>query len=162
VFERGGVGGCVETGAEVGGAPVERFTEVRTVVAPVERCFDVLTDADRAHEWLTIARTVWAEGGQGLGRRLHAEGSYLGVSLHVTQTVDVWDPPTRYGWSGDDPIPLRFRFDLDELGPARTRLEAVAVAEIDGLFSMGARLAARSLRRQFARSGDRLKQLMES
>lgn len=137
---------------------MQRFEEHREVGAQPDAVWAVLTDPGRLSDWLTIARSVDAEGDPGEGQTLHVTGGHLGVSRTVTARVDVWEPTARYGWASDDPLALRFRYHLTA-GSDATRLHAAVAADLAGLPRVATRLAVRSLRREFARSLDRLAQL---
>lgn len=138
---------------------MQRFEEHREVGAPPEVVWAVLTDPGRLTEWLTIARSVDAEGAPGAGQTLRVTGGHLGVSRTVTAHVDVWEPTTRYGWASDEPLALRFRYHLGD-GPDATRVEAAVSADLAGLPRVATRLAVRSLRREFTRSLDHFADLV--
>lgn len=139
---------------------MELFEERRTVQAGVHTCWEVVTDPSRVADWLTIATAVAADGDRGSGQVLQARGGALGVTMELHQTVDLWEPPHRYGWSGDDPIEVRFRCALAEVHPTTTDLHATVEAAVSS--SVGARIAVRYLRRQFAHSVDHLTELIEA
>lgn len=155
-----GPGGPGATESEDG---VERFTASCTVGARPEVLWDVLTDPARVHRWLTVAHGVRTEDPWGDGQRLLVQGGHLGVRRDVEVAVDVWDPPNRYGWALDDPLPVRFRFALAALDLADvdrgTRLDAHVDADLSGLPRLGTRVAVRSLRREFTWSIDTLARL---
>jgi uncharacterized protein YndB with AHSA1/START domain len=139
---------------------VEQFEERRTVQAGVRTCWEVVTDPSRVPEWLTIATEVDADGDRGAGQVLEGRGGALGVTMALRQTVDLWEPPHRYGWAGDDPIEVRFRCALAPVHPTTTDLHATVEAAVSS--SVGARVAVRYLRRQFTRSVDHLAELIEA
>jgi uncharacterized protein YndB with AHSA1/START domain len=140
---------------------VERFEERRTARAPIACCWEVLTDPDRAPEWVPFVSAASAEGPPGVGRQLTVTGSLLGVSMDTAQTVDTWQEPHRYGWCADEPFPTRLRVRLDELDPTTTDITAAIEAEPGRFVSIGSRLANRTIRKQFGRSADRLVALAE-
>jgi len=136
--------------------------ERRTADAPRDRCWELLTDPDRAHEWLTLVRTVRAEGGRGEGRILHGTGELLGVRMSTTQTVHLWREPEAYGWQGDDPFPMRVEIALDEESATRTVVTVRAQADPGRALGLGGPILRRAVRSTFARSADRFRRLVET
>jgi uncharacterized protein YndB with AHSA1/START domain len=140
---------------------MERFEEERTARAPITCCWEVLTDPDRAPEWVPFVSDASAAGPPGLGRELTVTGSLLGISMDTSQTVDTWEAPHRYGWCTDEPFPTRLRVRLAEIDPSTTAITAAIEAEPGRFVAIGSRLANRTIRKQFARSADRLVALAE-
>jgi carbon monoxide dehydrogenase subunit G len=140
---------------------VERFEQRRLTHAPIECCWEVLVDPDRAPEWVPFVSDADVAGPPGVGRKLIVTGSLLGVSMDTSQTVDVWEEPRRYGWCTDRPFPTRLRVSLDVVDDDTTEITAAIEADVGPLAAIGARLAHRTIRRQFARSADRLVALTE-
>jgi carbon monoxide dehydrogenase subunit G len=140
---------------------MERFEEQRTAQAPIACCWEVLTDPTRAPEWVPFVSDASVQGPPGVGRQLTVTGSLLGISMDTSQTVDTWEAPHRYGWCADEPFPTRLRVRLAEIDETTTDIRAAIEAEPGRFVSVGARLANRTIRRQFARSADRLVALAE-
>jgi carbon monoxide dehydrogenase subunit G len=140
---------------------MERFEERRVARAPIACCWEVLTDPDRAPEWVPFVSAASAHGPPGVGRELTVTGSLLGISMDTSQTVDTWDEPERYGWCADDPFPTRLRVRLAEVDASTTDITAAIEAEPGRFVAIGSRLANRTIRKQFARSADRLVELAE-
>lgn len=140
---------------------MERFEERRIAHAPIGCCWEVLIDPDRAPQWVPFVSAANVQGPPGVGRRLTVTGSLLGVSMDTFQTVDVWEEPNRYGWCTDRPFPTRLRVWLEPADDAETRITAAIEADPGRLVAIGARVANRTVRRQFARSADRLVTLTE-
>ena len=140
---------------------MERFEQRRVARAPIECCWQVLVDPRRAPEWAPFVSDADAEGPPGVGRRLTVTGSLLGVSMDTSQTVDIWEEPHRYGWCTQRPFPTRLRVGLTALDEHRTEIVAAIEADVGAFAAIGARLANRTIRKQFARSADRLVALTE-
>jgi hypothetical protein len=140
---------------------VERFEEQRTAGAPIDTCWQVLTDPAEAPAWASFVSSAWAEGEPGEGRHLHVRASLLGVRAHAEQVVDLWEPPHAYGWSGSRPFPTRLRVELDAAGAATTRIRATVETDPFGFVPFARNIVHRAVRRQFARSADGLVELAE-
>jgi uncharacterized protein YndB with AHSA1/START domain len=142
---------------------VPRFDETRTIHAPREVCWDVLTDVERTPEWLTIASQVETEGELARGRTLAARGGALGVQVDLRLEVAELERPTRYGWRLTDPVPVDITFGLEDADhPAATRLRATVEADLGRRPRMRVRVAVRVLRGELSTSLDKLVDLSES
>ncbi|MFA9444821.1 SRPBCC family protein [Egicoccus sp. AB-alg6-2] len=139
---------------------MERFEERRRADAPIEDCWAVLVAAERAPEWVPFVSTATDDGRNGVGRVQTVTGSLLGISMDVEQVVDVWEPPHRFGWVADRPFTTRLRVELEPVDAATTQITAAIEADL-GTFPVGRRIAAMTVRRQFARSADALVELVE-
>lgn len=139
-----------------------RFEEARTVHAPREVCWDVLTDVERTPEWLTIASQVTAAGPLQTGQTLQARGGALGVDVDLRLTVAHLDRPDRYAWQLEDPVPVVIAFALDDHDRHATRVTASVDADLGRRLSMRVRVAVRVLRGELSRSLDQLVDLSES
>jgi uncharacterized protein YndB with AHSA1/START domain len=142
--------------------PVERFEETREAAAPIETCWNVLTDPSRGAEWLTFADEVQADGAPQLGQQLTAKGSLLGIPLHARSEVHRFEPLAAYGWTGQEPFPTSVVIELEAIDEATTRFTTRLEAEPGRFFPVGKRLALRTIRGQFARSADQLIELVEA
>jgi carbon monoxide dehydrogenase subunit G len=140
---------------------VERFEEQRTASAPIETCWQVLTDPAEASAWVPFVSSATAEGEPGEGRQLYVRASLLGVSAEAEQVVDVWEPPFVYGWSGSHPFPAQLRVELEATGRDTTRIRAAVEADPFGFVPFARGLVHRTVRRQFAKSADNLVDLAE-
>jgi uncharacterized protein YndB with AHSA1/START domain len=140
---------------------VDRFEEQRTARAPIETCWDVLTDPAEAPAWVPFVSSASAEGEPGPGRQLFVRASLLGVSAEAEQVVDVWEPPNAYGWTGERPFPTRLRVQLDATARATTESRASVETDPFRFVPLGRSLVERTVRRQFARSADALVDLVE-
>jgi carbon monoxide dehydrogenase subunit G len=140
---------------------MECFEERRIARAPIACCWEVLIDPDRAPEWVPFVSAADVEGPPGVGRELTVTGSLLGVSMDTSQTVDLWEEPHLYGWCTDRPFPTRLRVSLSPVDEHATEITARIEADPGTLAAIGARLANRTIRKQFARSSDRLVALVE-
>jgi carbon monoxide dehydrogenase subunit G len=140
---------------------MERFEQRRRARAPIACCWEVLIDPDRAPQWVPFVSDADVEGPPGVGRKLIVTGSLLGVSMDTSQIVDRWDEPHLYGWCTDRPFPTRLRVSLEAVDEQTTDITAAIEADVGPLAAIGARLANRTIRKQFARSADRLVALTE-
>ncbi len=140
---------------------MERYEEERTADAPLDLCWQVLTDPDEAPAWVPFVSSASAEGEPGEGRHLYVRASLLGISAEAEQVVDVWEPPNIYGWTGSRPFPTQLRVELDASGPATTRILAAVETDPFGFVPLARGLVHRTVRRQFARSADALVDLLE-
>lgn len=139
-----------------------RFEDTRTIHAPREVCWDVLTDVERTPEWLTIASRVEAEGELAEGTTLAARGGALGVQVDLRLEVTTLDRPARYAWRLTDPVPVDITFDLEDADHQATRLRATVAAELGRRPGVRVRVAVRVLRGELSRSLDELVDLSES
>lgn len=140
---------------------VERYEEQRTASAPIETCWQVLTDPTEAATWVPFVSSASADGEPGEGRHLYVRGSLLGVSAEAEQVVDVWEPPNVYGWSGSHPFPAQLRVELEAMGTSTTRIHAAVETDPFGFLPFARGLVHRTVRRQFAKSADALVDLAE-
>lgn len=143
------------------GGHVERFEEQRTADAPIDTCWQVLIDPSEAPRWVPFISSASAEGEPGEGRRLRVRASLLGVSAEAEQVVDVWEPPTNYGWTGSKPFPTRLRVELAQAGDAATRIRAAVETDPFGFVPIARTIVRRTVRREFAKSADALVELVE-
>lgn len=140
---------------------MERYEEQRTASAPIDTCWQVLTDPDEAATWVPFVSSASADGQPGSGRHLYVRASLLGVSAEAEQVVDLWEPPHAYGWTGSRPFPTRLRVDLEATGEATTHIHAAVETDPFGFVPFARGLVHRTVRRQFARSADALVELAE-
>jgi uncharacterized protein YndB with AHSA1/START domain len=141
---------------------VEQVTSTREAAAPPAVCWAILTDPDRGAEWLTFADEVRAEGERGVGQRLIAKGSLLGVPIHARSEVHRFEEPWAFGWRGDEPFPTSVVIELEELEGGRTKLTTTLEADPGRFFPVGRKMAMRAIRKQFSRSADNLVELAEA
>jgi hypothetical protein len=66
---------------------VERFEEQRTAGAPIDTCWQVLTDPAEAPAWASFVSSAWAEGEPGEGRHLHVRASLLDATGAATTRI---------------------------------------------------------------------------
>ena len=133
----------------------------RTVNAAASECWHLLTDASRAHEWMTVISSAQAQGEPGVGRIIHARGGLLGVTTSALQTVHLWEPERRYGWRGEDPFPLVVECTLDDADHG-TEFHVEAAADPGRFFRVGKSVVRRAVHTQLNRSGDRFQRLIEA
>jgi uncharacterized protein YndB with AHSA1/START domain len=141
---------------------VERFEERREAAAPIEVCWNVLTDPSRGADWLTFADEVQADGAPQLGQQLTARGSLLGIPLHARSEVHRFEPLVTYGWTGDEPFPTSVVIELEAVDGTTTRFTTRLEADPGRFFPVGKRLALRTIRGQLSRSADQLIELVEA
>jgi uncharacterized protein YndB with AHSA1/START domain len=141
---------------------LERIEQTREAAAPVETCWDVLTDPARGAEWLAFADEVRTEGEPGVGQVLIAKGSLLGASVHARSEVHRYDPLESFGWTGEQPFPTRVEVELTAVDDGTTELATSFEADPGRFFPVGKRMAMRKIRGQFSRSADRLVELIEA
>lgn len=85
------------------------------IAAPPDAVWDVVMDAERLHEWVTIHRRLGAHGAGEMDQVLCLRG----VNFHVRWKLDRSERPRRAVWKGR--------------GPARSRAETeYRLAPIDG------------------------------
>lgn len=133
----------------------------RELAAPPSACWRLLTDVERAPEWLTVVDSARAEGPPGEGRIIHARGGMLGISTGARQVVHLWEPERRYGWRGEEPFPLVVECTLDEID-AGTRFAVHAHARPGRFFPVAGTVLRRAVRSHLTRSADRFQRLVES
>jgi uncharacterized protein YndB with AHSA1/START domain len=137
------------------------FELSRDLAAAPADCWQLLTDVERAPEWLTIVDEAQPEGQPGEGRVIHARGGMLGIHTDTRQVVHLWEPERRYGWRGEDPFPLTVECTLDEIDVG-TRFTVAAVAEPGRFVPVAKTVLRRAARSQLTRSADRFQRLVES
>lgn len=137
------------------------WTRTVTGVTP-QGCFDVVTDPDRASEWVSMASRVTAEGDPGVGRVLHIKAGLIGMTINIVATVTDWDEPTAYAYGGETPFHQHMRFTFTPDGDDTTMRCQVAF-DPGRFFKLGTgKVAARTFGRQFEGDLDRLVVLIES
>ena len=137
------------------------FELSRRIAAPTSICWELVTDPERAPEWLTLVTSAQAEGEPGPGRVIHARGGMLGVTTSTRQVVHLWEPQRRYGWRGEEPFPLVVECTLDEADDD-TDFHVRAAADPGRFFPVGKSVVRRAARSQFSRSADRFQRLVEA
>lgn len=125
-------------------------------------CFAVVTDAERASEWVSLASSTHGEGPPGVGREIVVQAGIVGVHLTVRATVETWEEPTAYAFAGTTPFPTRMSFAFAPSGDGTT-LRCTCSADPRRFFRLGtAGLAARTFARAFEGDLDRLVALVEA
>jgi carbon monoxide dehydrogenase subunit G len=140
---------------------VEELEESREVDAPIETCWNVLTDPALGAHWLAFADEVQAEGEPGIGQKLIARGSLLGAPINATSEVDKFEAPRVFGWSGAKPFRTDFRFELTEVDASTTRIDSTVALDPGKYFPVGKRMAMRAVKGQVRKSADALASLIE-
>lgn len=130
------------------------------VQADAETCWEVVTDPAFTCAWLTIADEVTAADEPGPGQRLQATVTVLGHTVRVEQTVETWEPPTHYAYTGSEPTDITFRFHIQERDDA-TEVRLRVEADVSGVPKLARRAATRALRGQLNRSMTRLGRVIE-
>lgn len=77
-----------------------------------EECFDYVTDPDKGTEWAGSAKEVRAEGEPGVGRKIIAKVDMI-IDFEITQTVDVYERPSRYVFSAEKPMKVAYDFRFE-------------------------------------------------
>lgn len=139
---------------------MEHLESSRDVPADATTCWEVITDPAYTCAWLTIADEVTAEGDPGVGQHLHATATVLGHTVRVAQTVETFEPPTRYAYRGSSPTDIAFRFHLEERDGTTTVTLRVE-ADVRGVPKLAKRAATRALRGQLTRSLAQLARVVE-
>jgi uncharacterized membrane protein len=105
-------------------------SEVRASIdidAPPERVYDVMLDADRLHEWVTIHRKVNRvdEGEPRMGFEMDQTLSLRHANFKVHWTLTEADRPRAATWEGHGPAGsyARTSYRLKDLEGGRTRFE---------------------------------------
>ncbi len=80
-----------------------------------QACFDYVTDPDKGTEWAGSAKEVRAEGEPGVGRKIIAKAEMI-ISFEITQTVTVYDEPSRYAFGATKPMKVAYDFRFDAAG----------------------------------------------
>jgi uncharacterized protein YndB with AHSA1/START domain len=106
------------------------MSEVRASIdidAPPERVYDVMLDADRLHEWVTIHRKVNRvdEGEPRMGFKMDQTLSLRHANFKVHWTLTEADRPHAATWEGHGPAGsyARTSYRLKDLDGGRTRFE---------------------------------------
>lgn len=126
---------------------MHRFEEERLVRGKTpQQCFDWVADVDNATKWVSSASEVTAEGEPGVGRRIVAKASLLGVSMDAEQEVTVWDEPSRYAYTGDKPFHISFDFHFDAVGDD-TNVRTILEVDPGKFFPVGGFIVARTIKK---------------
>jgi uncharacterized protein YndB with AHSA1/START domain len=116
-----------------------RITRTRTIAAPSEAVWEVVSSVDRLPEWLVFAESAETISGEGLGRVHRIHGHWAGKRSEVDQRITAWEPGRRLAWTHDAerldgrPAPrfaaeTRFEVRLELDGPGtRVTMESVQV-----------------------------------
>ncbi len=106
------------------------MSEVRASIdidAPPERVYDLMLDADRLHEWVTIHRKVNRvdEGKPRMGFEMDQTLSLRHANFKVHWTLTEADRPYAATWEGHGPAGsyARTSYRLKDLDGGRTRFE---------------------------------------
>jgi len=100
------------------------MTKVRASIeidAPPERVWDVVMDAERLADWVTIHRALGDHGADHMEQTLHLRG----VNFHVTWDLAKSKPPLLAIWEGHGPARSRAHtaYRLAALDDGRTRFD---------------------------------------
>lgn len=137
-----------------------RFEETHTIRGKSpEQCFEYVGDTNNATKWVSSASSVVAEGEPGVGRTIKAKASLLGVSMDAVQTVDVYDPPNRYAYSGTSPFDISFDFQFKAAGDD-TVMTSVLEVDPGKFFPVGGFIVARTIKKMSENDINKLAQLM--
>lgn len=140
---------------------VMSFKASRRADADVATAWAVVTDPDRAGDWLSLARDVSAEGPPGVGRRIHVRTSLLGRPATLELTVDTWDEPHRYRLSARGTFRGALDIRLQEDGRGATQLDATLELHLSRLIPVGRRALGRSVGHRLQEDADRLVKVIE-
>lgn len=126
-----------------------RFDTTFTVAGTTpEQCFDYITDPDHGTEWAGSAKEVRAEGDPGVGRKIIAKVNMI-IDFEITQTVDVFDRPTRYAFSATSPMKVSYDFSLAPAGDG-ARVTCILDADPGKFIPGGSLLLKGRFRKEFA------------
>lgn len=92
-----------------------KFDTSFTVAASPQACFDYVTDPDKGTQWASAAKEVRAEGEPGVGRKIIAKAELI-IPFEITQTVTVYEPPSKYSFSASKPVKMAYDFSFDADG----------------------------------------------
>jgi uncharacterized protein YndB with AHSA1/START domain len=141
---------------------VERFEQTREAAAPLETCWNVMTDPARGADWLAFADEVRTEGERGVGQTLIARGKLMGMPVDARSEVHRFEPQQAYGWTGSDPFHTSVEIELTPGENGTTHLSTTMEADPGSFFPVGKRMALRTIQKQFDRSAERLVELIEA
>jgi uncharacterized protein YndB with AHSA1/START domain len=142
--------------------------ERRTVAAPPEALWPLVSDPARLPEWFTFAERVEVLEGEGVGQRRRQHGYWGSKPSEVDQRITAFEPPRRLAWCHEaerlagKPAPrfaaaTDFEIVLEPAGDAATEVSLRSVQEpasaLRGLVIrlFGRREQAQHLRRSLAR-----------
>jgi uncharacterized protein YndB with AHSA1/START domain len=116
-----------------------RVTRSRTVAAPADAVWEVVSSVDRLPDWLVFAESAETVEGEGPGRLHRIHGRWGRKRSEVDQRITAWEPPSRLAWTHEAerldgrPAPrfareTRFEVRLEpEAGGTRVTLDSAQV-----------------------------------
>ncbi len=111
-----------------------RATAARTIAAPIETVWDVVSDPERALSFMSGVTRWEIEGDErvGLGARyrmlLRVGSAEVGGLIEIVE----WDPPKELAWTSITGVDQRGRWRLRSVAPGRTRAEIRLAAGVAG------------------------------
>ncbi len=101
---------------------LDQATEVETIAASPQRCYDVAADFERYPEWAHDVKeaNVLERDSQGRATKVEYRASALGRSTHYTLSYDYSQAPSRLSWSlaqGDIMRVIDGTYDFAAEGP---------------------------------------------
>jgi carbon monoxide dehydrogenase subunit G len=138
---------------------VEAGKRVRIDREP-EAVFDLITDPNRAHEWSGIVRSGSIEEEMGEGTTFRLNARFLGKNIEMDYEVIAYERPTRYAYTGDDPLKMTMTTDIEDAGGA-TDLTVTIDVDPGRVFSLAGPIFKRQVRKQLDEDLGRLKRLLE-
>lgn len=75
-----------------------RITRSRTMDAPAEAVWEVVSSIERLPDWLVLAESAETLEGGGAGRLQRIHGHWGGKRSEVDQRITAWEPPRRLAW----------------------------------------------------------------
>ncbi len=140
---------------------MHRFEATRKVSKPPEVVFDYIVDPDNGPAWSSSAKSVRAEGDEGVGRKLITKAGMMGMTFDVENEVTAYDRPSTYAFGGSSPFEVSFSFDIQADGDGSA---VTGVVEVDPgkFFPVGGKLVARQFKKIFEKDVDSLMKNIEA
>lgn len=134
--------------------------ETTHIDATPSEVWAVLTDADVAHEWMSVVDRSERDGPLAPGSTIRAKAGFLGLSFEVENQITEVDEPHRYALQGDKPFPTSLLFELSESGDGT---DVVATTRVDPgkFFPVPGMVLKRQVKKQARTDGQALKSLVE-
>lgn len=96
---------------------VYRYTAQRVIARPTAEVFGYLADATRQTEWVHgVSRCSWLGDGPAPGAVAEQTMTFLGKTRTVPMTVVEYQPERRVVFEKQEPMYIRFGFELEEDG----------------------------------------------
>lgn len=136
------------------------YTDTVHIDAPPSAVWAVITDADRAPEWMSIVSESERDGPLEPGTKVRSKAKFVGVPLNVENEITEADEPHRYALHGTTPFPTTLVFELSE-ADGGTDVTATTKVDPGKFFPVPGAVLKRQVKKQMQADSKSLKKLVE-